>query len=72
MDKYIEIFCEHNPVMEMECGDEECNNVFKVESKEFFKDSIYSIKCEKCNKTLEYDSIGFLEEYKKLLENMDE
>jgi hypothetical protein len=72
MDNYIEVFCEHNPVMELECGNEQCKNVYKVKSNEFFKEKIYILKCEKCNKTLEYDSVGLLEEYKKLLENMEE
>ncbi|WP_124067511.1 hypothetical protein [Clostridium sp. E02] len=70
MDKYVEVFCKQNPVMNMACGNSECGCEFEVKTKEFFKNKTYNHTCAKCEKSTDYDTskfvTGLIQQLKKL------
>ena len=69
MEKYIEIFCNQNPTMDIECKNPECKSKSKIKTKDFLKTKYtYKYHCDKCGSDTTYDTRDFydkLEIFKK-------
>ena len=68
MDKYVEVLCNQNPYIELEC--ERCKAVTKVKSKELFKRKTYDLVCPKCKKSTTYDTTKFVIDFVKQMKDL--
>ena len=65
MDKYVKAFCDDNPKFELECP--ECKHSETFKSKDVFKTSKFSYKCNHCGEDITVDTSKFARELRKTL-----
>ena len=64
MEKHIEIFCNQNPTMDIECKNPECKSKSKIKTKDFLRTKYtYRYHCDKYGHDTTYNTKDF---HKKL------
>ena len=57
MDKFVKLFADQNPKMELCCGNPNCNKKTKVKTTDFFSGKSYVFKCPHCSETTEFTNV---------------
>lgn len=70
MDKLIKILCEQSKIMELNCGNKDCNTLHTLKTKDVFKSKIYQLNCSKCEMVTDFHNQKFIDEFKKQLKDL--